>query len=142
MVLMAQGEKLFFSLLLWDFIDLKGPPEGNRSDRDWAGCEGSPMMALCSGVGGGQPMIFWAVFLTLCTACSRPWSLRSTLPDSASGRSPQRSDRRSAAALCLFLMWVPKNLKMVAFSTRSPFMRREVWSCLFFLKSIISSFVL
>ena len=38
-------------------------------------------------------------------------------------------------------MWVPRNLKVVTVSTCSPFMRRGVWSCLFFVKSMMSYFV-
>jgi len=37
---------------------------------------------------------------------------------------------------------VPRNLKLVTVSIFSPFMKRKVWSCLCFLKYMISPFVL
>ncbi|KAM7373605.1 hypothetical protein PAMP_008446 [Pampus punctatissimus] len=43
---MPHGKKLLVSLLVQDFIDLKRLPEDNRSNRWWAQCEGSLMMAL------------------------------------------------------------------------------------------------
>lgn len=77
-VRMAQGKKPFVILLVCNLIDLGCLPEGKRSNRGWAGCEGSPLMTLvllrqqdaemCSRVSRGQLRTFWAVFLTLCTA--------------------------------------------------------------------------
>ncbi|KAM9831490.1 interferon-induced protein 44-like [Neosynchiropus ocellatus] len=45
-VLIAQAKKLFVSLEVWERIDLYRLPDGSRSNRGWAGREGSAVMAL------------------------------------------------------------------------------------------------
>lgn len=42
-VWVAQEKKLFVSLVVWDFIDLRRQPNGNISNKWWVGCVESPM---------------------------------------------------------------------------------------------------
>ena len=42
----ALGKKLFFSLLVRDFIDLNRLPDGSGSNSEWPGCVMSLMILL------------------------------------------------------------------------------------------------
>ena len=76
-VLIAQGKKLLFSLLVLHFRLLYLLPEGSRLSRWWPGWRWSQMiflelemhheLAMSSKEGKGEPIVFSADLITLCS---------------------------------------------------------------------------
>lgn len=66
---MAQGKKLLVSLVVHNLTDLKPLPESSKSNRGWAECEGSPVMALdLLRQQDGRGHLIMIMYMTFCTA--------------------------------------------------------------------------